>query len=629
MEETIFIGREEEIRTLGKFFVKRPKVGYGCAVVGPNGIGKNYLVKHLREEQKRYLAENKIGNVFYFQVQIHSDDKEPEKFIWNFWHGVMMKMIREITPLKLEKVPYEGEEESRKYQIKELENLYAYFQNGSNADEPDSDITLNVTTVFELYTALGIHVHLVIDEFDRMVNRQVNSLFYENLFELSPVKSMNDYKLSIMLIARRQIKTIKHQLNSDSNFEDAFPAVTLRGFLDKELDQYFETYKELPCGMPTKEEQRGILYFCGRHPGLLMKMREALKDKYTSRVNELEIADVFVDKNLGSVYSHMVNLMREEYVDDERTMDCTDTFVQTYIGPVYDAHISEHISGVFQRGFVTKIQSDGKSLFELVGMEDNDRYVYEPLAPYFVEYFKNRVLPGMTNHIGALLNHTELEVRQVILRVMKERFPTSYERELESFARSKDGYLESLRNTALRNDAAERNISYTKLDVMAFHDYANIIKRHWADMREYFPSYSNVSALETDFISLRDGRNCYAHNNSNILNVPSLKKLQGICEKVCRDIAGETQGEEVSVSETPEASAQTAAGAESLLNQKVIFCCRRQAVNGNYQGIIKGTEYQATLGKQSSAKFTDAVGTEMEVTVVQWNSGQNRFRVEV
>ena len=71
------------------------------------------------------------------------------------------------------------------------------------------------------------------------------------------------------------------------------------------------------------------------------------------------------------------------------------------------------------------------------------------------------------------------------------------------------------------------------------------------------------------------------------------------------------------------------ASVQQWMNKRVTFCCERKTINGTYQGKIKENGAKATMGKRSAAQCPNAVGTEVEVTVISWNSGQNRYQVEL
>ena len=59
-------------------------------------------------------------------------------------------------------------------------------------------------------------------------------------------------------------------MQEGSNIQDAYPAVALAGFTNSELHEYFDTYRDLPCGELPEDKKQEIVYICGRSPGLLM-----------------------------------------------------------------------------------------------------------------------------------------------------------------------------------------------------------------------------------------------------------------------------------------------------------------------------------------------------------------------
>ena len=650
----LFIGRKRQIKYLKKkFFVTTPGKSFCCSLIGPNDIGKTMLVKKMAEEFRAQETEN-VYYIYYCMVV------EKDNFLWTFWKSIVEKITFEVTPEKLRKAPsYTAESEQK------IAEINTWFAETANSTSQAGDIKHQVNSLFSLYTDIGIHILLAIDEFD--LARQAYPLesgdgsFFQHLFLLSP-KSANNYNLSIMLISRRHVNTIAHHMGG-SNFPSAYPSqeeTTLRGFTDEELEEYFRSYEELDCGMLDEQERKGILYFCGRHPGLLMRLRDKL-DFCQRKDGQLDIAKAFHDARAMEIYKRMVKLMKEEYVDNTFNKNCIGPFAQLFIGPAYDEQLTDYIETIYERGFLTMAEEEDKSLCGLVGMdEDGNPYLYEPLSLYFVEYFKNCVLPDYLDATQELLNLAELKIREVILKILEGLFPDTYQDIIMGFAPKKDSYLQHLRDMALEKNAASRNLFFTKLDVMAFNDYAKIISKYWIQMKPYFGSYAAKDELKADFLFLNDSRNCYAHNNQRILMPDEVQKLEVLCRQICNDIeAGEKNVSpsdgRIAIAKEPKGEAavpvqkSTAAAPvkkrsltvpviasseemKKLEGKEMILCEGQKKDRPNQrftiQGKLKGTAYRATISAQYAMRMTPPYNGEIEVIVEKWDSNGNLYQVK-
>lgn len=612
----IFIGRRSYLEELGQdFFVTDAGEPGRCySLVGPNDIGKTLLVRKLAEE----FEKKEVKDVYYFDLKIIA---EPKNFFWIFWTDAVMRMSEVITQEKMEAAP-----QYKERPVKDILKIYAFFNDEEQLNKMgtngfDMEAKRYLEKIFKLYTMLGIHIILTIDEFDlarvAVPEESGDGSFFQRLFSLSP-KGASRLNLSIMLISRRRLGTIAHHMTGGSSIDSAYTQIPLRGFDNEELEEYFQTYAEFGYEL-TEQEKRGILYFCGRHPGLLMHMRKAISR--TRREGELNIGEVFVRQApMKAVYDRMVELMKTEYVDSARTKDCIGPFAQVFIGPVYEEEerLPSYMEAMFGLGFLTRIEPGTKDIFELVGAdrtiglsEKQRKFLgYEPLSPYFVEYFKNCVLPSTGSNVITLLFHTEEMVRTMILEVLREKFPaTPCEEVLEEFSAKKDGFLQNLQETALKNDAPARNISCTIVDVMSFRDYAKIIEKYWDVMSPRLPSFDSSASLEADFSFIAEARNCYAHANARVLKAGSVAHLEELCKKLCDDL-------EVS----PECEEKVEEGG------KAIFRCTKEKAEKGLKGVLKGTLHKAVISKdfveriKNSVGRENLVGCEFEVTVV----GQGR-----
>ncbi|MCM1441001.1 MAG: hypothetical protein NC131_17635, partial [Roseburia sp.] len=544
-DQEFFWDREEDLALLTRlFFIREPGRGFCAALNGSNEVGKTTLVRKAAEQ----FEAGDHPNVYYFPTSIMASSS-----YWGFWTQLVQDFARSIGEEELLRAP-----SPKKMYISDILKAYQFFETGEEGFQAQGvsfhdRATRNLNLLFMAYTQIGIHILISIDEFD--VAREAfpassgDGSFFRQQFSLSP-KTPRPYRLSILIISRRRPNTIAHHMAGGSNFEDAYPPLfTLRGFSQRGMEQYFESYAALPCGVPGEERRRQICYFCGRHPGLLMKMRR-LYDYYWRADTDPDPAALYRDhgQTITTSYERMTRLMREERVDSSGTK-CISAFVQAFIGPSYDESLPTQLEQIYGYGFLSRLEKGKPSIYQMAGLGDGE-VDYEPLSPYYVNYVRVKVLPEDRSGLGNLVDEVELEVRRVILARLQSCHPQDWQRILDNFTTdAKQGFRENLDRVAYRNDADSRNVTYSNLDVMAFHDYSRIIRQHWPEMRDAFPSFWGKGKLRRDeelrqekdelreqFAFLNECRNCYAHNNGRVLSPQSCANLRLLCERLLRDL---------------------------------------------------------------------------------------------
>lgn len=529
----IFIGRKSEIKKLkNNVFDLNAGTGKGkCySVIGPNGIGKTFLVRYLEKE----FSNTKSENVYCFFTSIQ---EPPEKVdidpFWYFW----INMIREFST----KIRW-GEEYSKDSAIREdvedVQKIYEFFCNKENINNiHDPGVTMDaleyLNNIFGYYSALGIRIIIVIDEFDRAKEVFKDGAFFQRLFELSPKarSAFNAIDLSILLLCRRSVGTIAHGMKKGSNLEDAYPAITLRGFTDYDMEEYYSLYGE----QLDKEGRESIEYFCGRSPALLMGVYEAIQEL------DGEVTSKKLNKTIKSViktpYDHMCNLLKTEYVDLEKEQNCMGKFIQSFIGPAYDSNLSLYMEKLYLYGYITQNDSsDGySSIVKKFDAEWNSEY--DPIAPYFTEYVRRIVVPEDLTELEKNMWYIEDEVRKILRSVLQNRYGDAWKEHIDDYVGEgkKDYYLEPLKRMAEAMNAEERGFVYSKLDVLNFMEYHRIIREEWAETSQYFSSYNSARELKDDFYILKEVRNSYAHRTQKVFDRRYIEDASKICNRIILD----------------------------------------------------------------------------------------------
>lgn len=628
LSQKLFIGRDVELDRLRKdvFFVEPGSNGYCYSLIGLNGIGKTALIRHLAEE----FYQKPVANSFYFAT-----DLEDGITFWSYWTNLIRRFSDEIDEEYVSSLIV-NPNMMQKNAIKKIKNTYRLVNDSENQLESDSyrlRLTRELNDLFRYYTVLGIRIIITIDEFDRAQSIFTNGQFFQRLFGLTPKGSLTALNLSIVTISRRRVSTIAHHMQEGSNFEDAYPPLPLKGFNDMDLAAYFDTYAQLPCSLLPKDVQKQILYLCGRSPGLLMRLRhefEVMSDPNT------DIGWIYAEHGqfIKNAYSRMITLMETTFADRAHLKPLLEVFAQKFIGPAYDDNFGEELPLLYDYGFVTK-GSVESNIFSLSGAHIDEKgnhagseIVYEPIAPYFVEYIKHTIIPNDLASLSSLLIKAEKLIRELIEREMRKAFPDTWEDIINGYAGKKDYYLETLQIRALQNDFSSSSIS--KLNVISFKEYYYIINNHWGIFSKYFSAYPNKNALFAAMSLLSESRNDSAHLNLVVYNGESRRKLRETCNLFisCVQISPTTPD-----SNTP--ASLTDDQIEKLVSEgaTITFCCQAiKLPKRNLRGIIKEYGYPAGVAQKNLAAFyftsDPKVGDEFAAVIERWDNNAKMFNLK-
>ena len=418
-------------------------------------------------------------------------------------------------------------------------------------------------------------------------------------------------------------------MQEGSNFEDAYPPFPLKGFNDVELENYFETYDNLPCGLLSEDAQKEILYLCGRSPGLLMGLRhefEVMDEPNT------DIGWIYAEHGqfIKNAYSRMITLMETTFADRAQQKPLLEVFIQKFIGPAYDDNFDVELPLLYDYGFVTKGTLES-NIFYMSGAKPSKKsdqtgneIVYEPIAPYFIEYIKHMIIPNDISNLSGLLVKAEKLIRDVIEREMQRAFPETWEEIINKYAGKKDYYLETLQIKALKNDFSSSSIS--KLNVISFKEYYYVMNDYWSSFSKYFKSYPSKSALYAAMSLLSESRNDSAHLNLVIYNGENRRKLRDTCVSFIACLENYVDEYKAPIP----SDEQT----EKLVNNATIvtFCCQEiKMPKGNLRGIIKEYGFSAGVAQRNLEAFcftsTPQPGEEFKAVIERWDSNAQMFNL--
>lgn len=622
----LFIGRTAELNRLRKdvFFVEPSSYGHCYSLIGLNGIGKTALIRRLGEE----FYECAPKNTYYFATVL-----EDGITFWNYWTNLLQRFSEEIDEGYITSL-FSQPTMAQKNAIKKIKSVYHLVNSDPEQVETDayrSQLTRNLDDLFRYYKTIGVRIIITIDEFDRAQSIFTNGQFFQRLFDLTPKGSPISLNLSIITISRRRVCTIAHHMQEGSNFEDAFPPLPLKGFNDEELATYFTTYENLSCVLLSKDVQKQILYLCGRSPGLLMGLRHEFEvmDKPTT-----DIGWVYAEHGqfIKNAYNRMITLMESTFADRAYQKPLLEVFIQKFIGPAYDDNFDMELPLLYDFGFVTKgtLQSN---IFTMSGAKTGEirdhvgnELIYEPIAPYFVEYIKHMIIPSDISNLSGLLVKAEKLIREVIEKEMKRAFPDTWEEIINRYAGKKDYYLETLQIKALQNDFPLSSIS--KLNVISFKEYYYVINDHWSNFSRCFKSYPSRNTLYATMSLLSESRNDSAHLNLIIYNGENRRKLRDTCTDFITCLENYTEPDESSSNPSDKQITKLVATAAS-----VTFCCQAIKIpKGNLRGIIKEYGFSAGVAQRNLEAFGFAsapqVGDEFTAVVERWDSNAQMFNLK-
>lgn len=643
----IFIGRKDiSKRLMADVFCGADSYGMCCSLTGPNGVGKTTLIRHLAKE----FREAGYPDTYYFSTILNDGDT-----FWGFWSRFVLELADTIPEEALEAAPNPDS-----FYIKKILKAYTFFDENLGMAQSDEfsfrqRAMLHFDHIFEYYTELGIRIIITIDEFDRARTMFKDGQFFQYLFKLTP-KGTARLNLSIVTISRRSISTIAHHMQEGSNIQDAYPAVALAGFTNSELHEYFYTYRDLPCGELPEDKKQEIVYICGRSPGLLMGMRHEIE-----LLGEPDVEGIYRNHGafVNNAFRRMCTLMETEYINKDKSTSGMNVYIQQFIGPAVSPHIREQAEYLYQFGYVTQPLMGEMNVYELAGMDhwrDKDNpagLAYEPLSPFFVDYVENVILPESKEYLASLLSKTELAVRAFIERVLSKESPEGWSKMVDAACPNPDKarFFHNLRRTAMHNNADERNVKYTKLDVLAFDEYWNIMRHYWDIFGGYFKGAS-VEKLQRDFHTLRDCRNTSAHLNIDVFNETNLDNMKHICERILLytdpshkpDITTDTKSHTATAKDKEKPMAAGAqkspyAGTEppdtaGMIGKRYQLVDLSVTSTKGLRGTLAGTRYQASLSKKylSAHSQTAAIlssASNIQVKPVKWDAHAGIFNIEL
>ena len=647
MSNDLFFGRESQIKWLNdQIFTLNPVKGYSCSLRGPNGIGKTYLKNHLLADFKDKIKAS--GNHTVFIVDTSMENVSYHRFFLD----IFKKAAKQLNETILNASPYYDEETVEEL-LTYIEMLKTITSIGEREEEFINDMT---SEFFTLTSNLGLYFILIIDEFD---NARVafpedtdSGLIFNKLFKLS-AKTGTIRFLSVILISRRRAGTIAHHMSSGSNFDDAYPAeeTTLKGFNDEEMEQYYNSYSDLDCGLLPKVVKDTIAFYCGRHPDLLMRIREHIQ-VHCKTIDSINIAQYYTrnGSSIRNAYSRMLDLLCNEYVDRRNHIPAIDSFKQAFnIVPAYDANLDSQIALLSDFGLIVQSDNPEKNSStditpDSVRSEKIISFQYEPIMECFLYYVKSNSPIMEKNEVNQLIDATEAKFRLFLQKHLLRIYGSEWQEQIDLSSFNKEDYWENLNKDAERFGAFDRKITLSVLDVLAFFNLGLIVKQNWDEMKDYLPSFKSKNELYNACFSLTKYRNCCYHGTLKILGNEQIKELKEICKKLLGDFekvdSNDVQKVEsrIIVATTPQTTAPSQSSLTGiqleernrLVGTICIFTCNERKSRGNLVGVLDNG-LPASISPKDALTITDPdpIGKSFNVRIIQWDNGPTSQKYNV
>lgn len=472
-----FIGRKNIINVIESRIV-RPTNPANLAIIGVHRIGKSSLAYKTIIEQKDQLIGKGILPVW---VGLSSHYQSSD-----FFDSLVDEYVSEM----------EG-----------LDWLTERIQRSADrALEPNASWD-RIKRFFKEVQNAGYGVIFILDEFDHARNLFKGDTAFQRLRELADYP---DYRLSLVLTSRRNIRDVELSAGSSSPFHNIFQVQRLAMFNDEDLKTYFSLFSSIGIQMTDADRER-ILFYCGAHPYLLEMLGCEIVEMF--RQNEQIDIDKATNAILQSIFGHyddMIRLLRED--------GTLNKLLQILFGPVIDVKQTD----------VTELQNYG-----LIKPTENGTYV--AYSEHFHDYLKlHERSTEFATDLWPIWRDTEKALREVITTTMFKVHGNQWIEKLEAERPNLQSIFNECRKAQQKEarsygDRASQNlIDFTyPADLFTIICARGLWGSHFEPIFGHNPNY-----WEHRKQLLAKCRNPLAHNRSEVLQDHELKTVEAYCQEI-------------------------------------------------------------------------------------------------
>lgn len=476
-----FIGRTALITDIENRIICPHNPG-NLAIIGVHRIGKSSLAYKTVMEQKETLIAKKILPIW---MGLASYDESSD-----FFRALVEESVQELE---------------------DLDWLTPDIRRAAGRALEVNATWDRIKRFFKKVQDAGYGTLFVLDEFDAARNLFKGETAFQRLRELADYP---DYRLSLVLTARRNIGDIERQAGSSSPFHNIFQVQRLAMFGDEDLEAYFAQFS--PVGISTSDEFRErVLFYCGAHPYLLEMLGcEIVESLRQNQEIDVDKAAKTISQSVFEHYDDMVRLMQEE--------GTLSKLLQILFGPAVDIKPPD----------VTELANYGL-------IKASDEGIYVAYAEHFQDYL--RLLERKPEFDGALWpiwRDTEKALRNVIATTMSNVYGEGWIEELGKGRRNLANIFERCREAQQKEEksfgdrASQNLIDFTyPAELFTIICAKGLWATHFSSIFGHNPNY-----WEQRKQMLARCRNPLAHNR-DILQPHERKTLEAYCEEILTILA--------------------------------------------------------------------------------------------
>lgn len=472
-----FIGRKNIINVIESRIV-RPTNPANLAIIGVHRIGKSSLAYKTIIEQKDKFTSQRILPIW---MNLSSYDQSR-----HFFRSLVDECVNEMEDLNW---------------------LTAEIQRAADRVFGIEDPWNQIRRFFKKTQEAGYGTLFILDEFDHARHLFEGETAFQCLRELADYP---DYRLSLVLTSRRNVRDIERVAGSSSPFHNIFQVQRLAMFNDEDLEIYFSLFSSTGIQITDGDQER-ILFYCGAHPYLLEMLGWEIVERF--RQNEQVDVDKAANAVLHSIFEHyddMIRLLRED--------ETLNKLLQILFGPVIDVKQAD----------ATELQNYG-----LIKPTENGTYV--AYSEHFHDYLKlHERSTEFATDLWPIWRDTEKALREVITTTMFKVHGNQWIEKLEAerpnlqsiFNECRKAQQKEARSYGYR--ASQNLIDFTyPADLFAIICAKGLWKLYFEPIFGHNPNY-----WEHRKQLLTKCRNPLAHNRSEVLQDHELKTVEAYCQEI-------------------------------------------------------------------------------------------------
>lgn len=474
-----FIGRGQIIGVVESRIIQPTNPG-NLAIVGVHRIGKSSLVYKTIIEQRAKLTGKGILPIWR---GLSSYDQSSE-----FFRSLVDEYVSEMEDLGW---------------------LTERIQRSANRALESNASWDRIKRFFKDVQNTGYGVIFILDEFDDARNLFKGETAFQRLRELADYP---DYRLSLVLTSRRNIRDVELSAGSSSPFHNIFQVQRLGMFNDEDLEIYFSLFSSIGIQI-TETTREHILSYCGGHPYLLEMLGWEIVERFRHNQEQEIDVDTAANAILQSVFEHyddVIRLLREDGMLNK--------LLQILFGPVIDVKQTD----------VTELQNYGL-------LQPAENGTYTTYSEHFHNYLKlHERSTEFAADLWPIWRDTEKALREVITTAMFNVHGSQWIERLEEERPNLKSIFDECRKAQEKEErsfgdrASQNLIDFTyPADLFTILCAKGLWKPYFEPIFGHTPNY-----WEHRKQLLAKCRNPLAHNRSEVLQVHELKIIEAYCQEI-------------------------------------------------------------------------------------------------